>query len=218
MSRSVALMNRSQVIAIVAGATLTLLLILGGAGLLVFTKRSRATVNVTTPQPAPILNPLQFELSNRVEIRDDPQLRFRREPFTISFWFRTRSTRKYTAMIAKRTSALGDGWVLGSGDNDGLYFYCAGCASPSSQPVQFRDGQWHHYVLARDGDTLKFYFDNRSIGGGPDTCDHNDVNPLKIGMDADQGWHFEGEIAEVHIYKRTLSEPEIGEEWNIGKG
>ena len=37
-------------------------------------------------------------------------------------------------------------------------------------------------------------------------------------MDADQGWHFEGELAEVHIYNRALSDPEIALEWNDGKG
>jgi len=187
-------------------------------GILVFTKRSAAKITVTSAQPEKVLNPLQFDLLKRVQIPDDAQLRFRQEPFTISFWLRTSSTRKYTAMVAKRTSALGDGWVLGTGDNDGLYFYCAGCASPGSAPVQFRDGKWHHYVLAREGEALTFYFDNRNVGGGPTRCDHNDSNPLKIGMDADQGWHFEGEIAEAHFYNRTLSVSEIAEEWNNGKG
>lgn len=211
-------MTRSQKLALVTGGLLALLLVIGALVILVFTKRSAAKIAVTSAQPEKVLNPLRFELLNRVQIADDPQLRFRQEPFTISFWFRTTSTRKYTAMVAKRTSALGDGWVLGTGDNDGLYFYCAGCASPTSQGVQFRDGKWHHYVLTREGETLTFYFDNRNVGGGPTRCDHNDGNPLKIGMDADQGWHFEGEVAEVHFYNRTLSGSEIAEEWNNGKG
>src|SRR5258706_232298 len=59
---------------------------------------------------------------------------------------------------------------------------------------------------------------SQQIGSGPDTCDHNEVHHLRLGMDADQGWHFEGELAEVHIYNRALSDPEIALEWNDGKG
>ena len=120
--------------------------------------------------------------------------------------------------MGKRISGLGDGWVLGANQESGLSFYTAGCASPASRPQQFRDGQWHHLVVTRTGQTMTFFYDNQNVGGGPDTCDHNEVHPLRIGMDADKGWHFDGEIAEVHFYNRALTDAEIAIEWNDGKG
>jgi hypothetical protein len=37
-------------------------------------------------------------------------------------------------------------------------------------------------------------------------------------MDGDKGWHFEGDLAEVHFYNRALDPAEIAEEWNHGHG
>ena len=167
--------------------------------------------------PQSSLTPVQCNLMNRVEIPNHPELQFRRDPFSISFWFRTTTQRKYIAFIGKRVHGLGDGWVVGCNEQSGLSFYTAGCASPASSPQQFRDGKWHHAVVTRAGQTMTFYLDNRQVGFGPDTCDHNEVHPLRLGMDFDGGWNFEGELAEVHIYKRALAESEIAAEWNGGK-
>jgi hypothetical protein len=212
-------MTRSQIVAIVVGIATAFVLILVAAGLLLFQFRSHPVVkSVTAGSSAQKLTPLRFALSNRVEVADSPSLRFGRGPFSISLWFRTTTDRKYIAFIAKRINLMGDGWVLGGDSHNALSFYTAGCASPASQPQSFRDGQWHHLVAVRSGELMTFYFDNQNIGSGPDTCNHNDTNPLKIGMDADGGWNFDGDISEVHLYNRALGPTEIAEEWNNGRG
>lgn len=212
-------MTRSQIVAIVVGIATALLIILVGAGVLLFQIRSHPLLKTVTPAPSvKKLTPLRFELSNRVEVADSPSLRFGRGPFSISLWFRTTTDRKYIAFMAKRISGMGDGWVLGADNNSALSFYTAGCASPASRPQIFRDGQWHHLVAVRNGDVMTFYFDNQNVGSGTDTCNHNDTNPLKIGMDADGGWHFDGDISEVHIYNRPLEPMQIAEEWDNGQG
>jgi hypothetical protein len=204
-------MTRSQRVAIISGVATAFLLIASALLFLWFW--------VAAPQlKQAVRTPIRFDLSNRIEIPNHPSLQFRRAPFSISMWFRTTSQRKYIAFMGKRISGMGDGWVLGANAENGLSFYTAGCASPASTPQNFRDGQWHHLVATRVGQTMTFYYDNQNVGSGPDTCDHNEVHPLRIGMDADGGWHFEGEVAEVHLYNRALSDSEIAMEWNNGKG
>jgi hypothetical protein len=204
-------MTRSQKIAIFSGVATSFLLI-GLAALFLWVWAIRPELKQATRTP------IRFDLANRIEIPNHPSLQFRRGPFSISMWFRTTSKRSYIAFIGKRINCLGDGWVLGANEKDGLSFYTAGCASPASRPQNFRDGQWHHLVAMRTGQTMTFYYDNQNVGSGPDTCDHNELHPLRLGMDADGGWHFEGEMAEVHLYNRALTESEVALEWNEGKG
>lgn len=161
---------------------------------------------------------LKFNLSSRVEIPDDPALQFGSSPFTISFWVKTASERPLVSFISKRLNSLGDGWVVHQ-DHGQLLFYCAGCASPKSQPVSIRDDVWHHIVVTRAGSLMEFYLDGKNVGSGETRCNHYDSNPIRIGMDGDgDSWHFEGEISEVHFYRRSLQYDEIAEEWNNGQG
>ena len=65
---------------------------------------------------------------------------------------------------------------------------------------------------------MNIFYDSRLVGSGPDPCNHNDKHAIRIGMDGDKGWHFDGELAEVHFYNRGLNTAEVAEEWNNGKG
>jgi hypothetical protein len=161
---------------------------------------------------------LKFNLSNRVEIPNDPALQFGDLPFTISFWLKTASERPLVSFISKRIDSLGDGWVVHQ-DHGQLLFYCMNCCSPKSQPVSIRDDQWHQVLVRRSGNQMFFYLDGKSAGSGETHCNHYDNNPIRIGMDGGgNSWHFEGEISEVHFYGRGLSQDEISEEWNNGQG
>ena len=164
------------------------------------------------------LTPLKFDLSNRVQIKNDPALEFRDGAFTISFWFRTTSKQRYLTMMSKRIDPMGDGWIIHGQENNTFLFYTAGCASPVSTPQNFRDGQWHHLAFVRTGKVMNIFYDSRQIGSGPEPCNHNDRHPIRIGMDGDKGWHFDGDLTEVHFYNRGLNPTEVAEEWNNGKG
>jgi hypothetical protein len=161
---------------------------------------------------------MRFDLSNRIEIPNDPRLQFGQGDFAISFWFDTTSPRPCLSFISKRRSPMGDGWVVHL-DHDQLLFYCMGCVNQRSEPLRVRDGLWHHVVVTRAAGQLMLYLDNQPVGSGPDLCNHNDLNPIRIGMDGDgEAWHFEGELAQAHFYKRALSAAEVAEEWNEGRG
>lgn len=176
---------------------------------------------VRVSPPAGSRQGAQFDWTSRIEVPNAPGLQFGNGPFAISFWFKTSSTQPCLSFISKRVSPLGDGWVVHL-NQDQLLFYTMNCVSQRSEPVQVRDGLWHHWLITRAAGQLTFYLDNKVVGTGPDPCDHNDSNPIRIGMDGDgrqgEAWHFEGEISEVHFYNRGLSAAEASEEWNVGQG
>jgi hypothetical protein len=173
---------------------------------------------VSVSSPGGVRHALKFNLTNRVEIRDDPQLQFGSSPFTIAFWLKTDSERPLTSFVSKRADSMGDGWVLHQ-DHGQLLFYCAGCCAPKSQPVSLRDGQWHQVAVTRLGGILNFYLDGKNVGSGEDRCNHYDNNAIRLGMDGDgDSWHYAGELSEVHFYGRALSADEVAEEWNGGQG
>ena len=176
------------------------------------------TIHVSRSDGNGVRHALKFNLANRVEIPNGPALQFGDSPFTISFWFKTDSSRPYLSFISKRINSLGDGWVVHQ-DHGQLLFYCMNCCSPKSQPVSICDDRWHQVLVMRSGNQMLFYLDGKSVGSGVTQCSHYDNNPIRIGMDGDgNSWHFEGEISEVHFYGRGLSQDEISEEWNNGAG
>src|SRR5467141_2629690 len=116
-------MTRSQVVRVAVGMFVAVLsiMVVGGFLFVIFFGAPSERL-LTFKMSTQILTPLRCALSNRVEIADHPTLHFGRGPFSISFWFRTSTDRKYTAMIAKRRDTLGDGWIVGTYENNGLYF------------------------------------------------------------------------------------------------
>src|SRR5206468_9929687 len=142
------MMTPSQKTAIGCGTVTALLLIALAVSVLSMLVRGNRSARA----------PIHFDLSSRVEIPNHPALQFHRNPFSISMWFRTTTQRKYIAFMGKRISGMGVGWVLGANDENGLSFYTAACASPASRPQSFRDGQWHHLVVTRNGQTMTFFY------------------------------------------------------------
>jgi hypothetical protein len=202
--------TKSQLVAIASGGAVAFLLALVATAVLTWTVQRRAEAEKLTS--------VHFDGSNLVQIENDPQLQFGPGPFTVSFWFKTTAQAKNQTLLSKRVSTMGNGWVISALEDNRFLLYSAGCASPASGPQQFRDGRWHHLAFVRSGQVMTIFFDNVSVGSGPNTCNYKDRNPIRIGMDAQKGWPFEGDIAELHIYGRALNPSEIGDEWNNGRG
>ena len=190
-------------------------------GLLFFRGQSSSTSVAIAPAPAAAgreISARHFELTSCVKIENTPDLVFGNGPFSFSFWFRTTTTNRLLTFISKRRSGLGDGWVMHSLDDHSLFFYAAGCATTKAPAPNSRDGRWHHVAAVREGDKLVLYLDRGPVGTGDNRCNFTDRHPVRIGMDGDaiNGWHFSGDLAEVHFYRRALTAAEVAEEWNGG--
>ena len=210
--------NTKLVLAAFIGATFMFCVVCGICVGIFFLRRSAATASAPVSPKAPIAAS-HFDLATRIQIESAPELEFGRGPFTFSFWFRTTTTNRLLTFMSKRISGMGDGWVMHSLDDHSLFFYAAGCATTKGPAPDSRDGQWHHVAGVRDGNQLMLYLDSQLAGTGGNTCNFVDRHPIRIGMDADsdKGWHFNGDMAEVHFYNRALSASEVAEEWNNGK-
>jgi hypothetical protein len=205
---------------ILAGATFMFIVFIAILGVMFFKQRHGNTINA--PPVGRItgesITPSHFDLLTRLDIRSQPALEFRREPFAFTFWFRSTVTNRMLTFMAKRVHTLGNGWVISSLEDHSLLFYAAGCATTKAPAPNCRDGRWHHVAAVREETRLTLYLDGVVAGIGDNTCDFNDTYPIRIGMDAEpNGWRFEGDMAEVHFFNRALTVTEIAEEWNAGQ-
>ena len=71
-------------------------------------------------------------------------------------------------------------------------------------------GAWSHLAATYDGAALKLYVNGNLVGNKPVTGTMAVTgNPFRIGGDGPYGEFFEGQIDEIRIYNRALSEAEI---------
>ncbi|HEY0552264.1 MAG TPA: LamG domain-containing protein [Verrucomicrobiae bacterium] len=210
--------NTKLVLAAFIGATFMFCVVCGICVGIFFLRRNAARPSDPVSPRTPIAAS-HFDLTTRIQIESAPELEFGRGPFTFSFWFRTTATNRLLTFMAKRVSGMGDGWVMHSLDDHSLFFYAAGCATTKGPAPDSRDGQWHHVAGVRDGNQLRLYLDRQLAGTGGNACNFADHHPIRLGMDADsdKAWHFDGDMAEVHLYNRALTAGEVAEEWNNGQ-
>jgi mono/diheme cytochrome c family protein len=120
--------------------------------------------------------------------------------FTVAAWIQPSALRK--AEIA----GLG-GWKLGTSDNRGTLQFETSSGSISSQPGAIRTGAWQHVaaVVRRGKNETRLYVNGFIVARGstgPANLD-SPKGDLRIGS------LFRGELVDVRLYRRTISEAEI---------
>jgi Concanavalin A-like lectin/glucanases superfamily len=137
--------------------------------------------------------------------------------FTVSAWMRTTQTRGPGDMVVKwpQTGTAGprNGFDLGVLSAGVSLFKAYSDGQPSIQvtgpPVN--DGQWHHLVGRKTPGALTLFVDGRLAGMRPHalTSVSND-EPLQLGGFGTGGnFDFDGQLDEVILYSRSLSDQEI---------
>jgi hypothetical protein len=143
---------------------------------------------------------------------------------TASAWIRSSGTAQHSALFHKLegtgrftgwqtsiNSYEGNNWRMGIWDS----WPSSGGSVPSLTKVV--DGNWHHLVAVYDGQTITTYTDGIKDNSVPYTKGMlpND-RPLYIGVDPDVWgsayWgprNFRGDLDDVRIYNRALSEAEV---------
>ncbi len=138
------------------------------------------------------------------------------ERITISAWFKTTSEnglviryRLYGYGITLRGNSI---HTYISVDNRNVY-------TLNTSKGNYQDGIWHHVVLSFDGEQANLYVDRLLIT----TDKQHDSNSiyyqtggLSIGRDGDYSSnYFQGDIDDLRIYNRALSESEIQQLYKI---
>ena len=74
--------------------------------------------------------------------------------------------------------------------------------------------RWQHVVAVKDGGRMLLYIDGKLCGTARDPLPLTPVRRLGVGWDSlNKGWNFVGQLDEVAVYGRVLSEKEILEHY-----
>lgn len=157
--------------------------------------------------------------SNYVSVPDSPSLNPTQE-LTLSGWFKFDSVPNISALIAK---------PLRNSINDSYVLYFQGgklrgvigdkVTSPNPVPSNFTPttGVWYHiaYTFNNAEDAHKLYVDGVEVGSATTTDEpeyETNPHPLLIGAELENNnlaFFHDGQIDEVQIYNRALSESEL---------
>jgi hypothetical protein len=77
---------------------------------------------------------------------------------------------------------------------------------------EYLDGAWHFCAFSYDGDTAKFYLDGKLQNKTNSHNYYTDPNQSRIiiGREIDlSGWEFKGDIDDIRVYSREISEAEV---------
>ncbi len=175
-------------------------------------------------------NALRFNgQSTKLDIEDGNKFNWDKDAnFTISFWMRSDAALTNNAVIVGRDAKDSEvHWWIGMNtkgqpmfmlkdlDHVGIFIGEKGQA--------INDGKWHKVVSVRDGSNKKsrLYIDGVMI----DQADYFYVKgfqstaAINIGyMNRDNGYHYNGDLDELKLYNRALTEEEIVSSFNGGKG
>lgn len=89
-----------------------------------------------------------------------------------------------------------------------------------SMSPAINDGNWHHFVLARNGQAITLYIDGVSKGGGTLVGSQNSSVSYNTigGYGSNTGQNFNGTLDEVVIWNKTLNSTEVTARYNSGIG
>jgi len=171
-------------------------------------------------------NCLTLNGAEYVEIPDSEALDFGQSNFSIEYWINTSESTNVKIINQWDYSGTTTVWASSSFESrlSSNKFYARVSNGSSGVDVtsttSINDGDWHHIVFLRDGDTLRLYVDKTQEDTGdvtgitiPDT-----TRPIWIGKDVSSAnIFFNGLIDDVRIYSKALSSDEVTKNYNAGK-
>jgi len=127
--------------------------------------------------------------------------------FTVSFWMKANATQLTHTNMIDNSHTSSQNWCFEYlDDTDKLKFYIKGGLVSTTG---LKDNIWHHIVGTFDGSLAKFYIDSFLEASEPKTITYVPA-PLSIGRWGYDGTrYFNGNLTDVRIYNRALSENEI---------
>ena len=168
-----------------------------------------------------------FDGSNTmINISNSNSLNFGSNDFTVSFW--TKSSSELTGfktLIGKNNETYyiqDTGWVIVQRDLSGDKFAIqvadnSGTSRGVTSSV-FDETLWHHIVSVISSSGIFLYVDGNLEGQTPSVGNADTDRELTIGNSYNLVQDFMGDIDEVIIYDRALSQSEISELYNSGTG
>ncbi|MDH3324956.1 MAG: hypothetical protein OEL89_04925, partial [Candidatus Peregrinibacteria bacterium] len=132
-------------------------------------------------------------------------------PMTMTAWVKPTSADLVDQIICKASTDLGGYQLRGNSGAFTVYIGSTGVGS-----VAYTQGEWYHLVGLYDGTNTKFYVNGTLRASAPGAGPVSNSSPLLIGKRWD-GYYFNGNIDDVRVYDRAISETEIANLYNVGK-
>ena len=153
---------------------------------------------------------------------DDQIFDFGAADFTLQVWVRFNQTSGEQTLLEKFSFQAGPGWTVTKLPGQVWRLHFDGAIVLDSAPQSIPSGVWHHVVVRRQGATFRILYDGSVVAQGSSTGAISDTGmPLLVGKrNQFDGRHFpvDGQIDEVAIWSRALSDAEIAFLFNGGNG
>jgi predicted phosphodiesterase len=161
-----------------------------------------------------------------IDEQDRPDLRLSK--FTVAAWFRTTTLPSNDGFLANKGGSGSDSlgknnnygiWVKSSGQVRGGFETSGGTNNEPTSPNSYVNGQWQHGAVTYDGSAVRLYVNGTQVASKSTTSlpDTNGNQPLRIGANSLSIEDiFEGDIDEVGVWNRALSNNEITNLMNTG--
>ncbi len=141
------------------------------------------------------------------------------DSFSFSAWFRVDGfTKSWQALMAK---GEGNRWRIHRRGGENIMTWNGGNADvPAGSNPNINDGGMHHIAgVSVAGVEVRMYIDGELVSTGPAPTLQNNAAQVRIGDNPDTGNRtWDGLVDDVGIWRRELSEAEIGYLWNNGQG
>ncbi|MCJ8166736.1 PQQ-dependent sugar dehydrogenase [Pontibacter sp. E15-1] len=167
--------------------------------------------------------------ATKLDIEDGTKFNWGKDAnFTISLWMRSEAALPNNAVIVGRDAKDSEvHWWVGMNtkgqpmfmlkdlDHVGIYI------GEKGQPIN--DGAWHQVVSVRDGSNKKskLYIDGVLMDEAEYFYEKGfeSADAINIGyMNRDNGYHYNGDLDELKLYNRALTQEEIVSSFNGGSG
>ena len=144
-----------------------------------------------------------------IEIADSSDFTFGADDFTMEMWVMPREFTSYQAFFMKHTATRSTSSVWTSLNSSGNILYYLYHGSSETGMTTSGSGlnlnKWNHIAFVRQGSTARCYING--VQEGTMDISTNTVNdsatPMRLGMDANNAYDFEGYMSNVRIVKGT---------------
>jgi hypothetical protein len=137
---------------------------------------------------------------------------------TVSTWFKVGAfDTTWQALVAK---GEGNSWRMHRLRSENRMSFFGATAEINNTSTNINDGEWHHMVgVAEAGVSSRLYIDGVLVATNGAPAFEDRENRVRIGDNPDtSNREWEGEIDDVAIWNRPLTEAEIQKLWNDGDG
>ncbi len=157
--------------------------------------------------------------NNFIEVSDNNALDLGSEDFTLHAWVSSSNSTDLQRIISKGSYIGSDGYMIRTSASGQIVVEINGTLLLTSN-TSVTDGSWHMVTVTidRDGD-VSIYIDGSldiSTTTNTTSLDPSNTTPLRIGTHNVNQEPFYGEIDDVRIYNRVLTEPEIQDLYTEG--